>query len=83
MLLVAFAGCGHTAYPADVKSNFLASCEEQAPVENDPPRECHCALGKIEGALSLQELKEAEAGVRLGEKPPKSMIEAAAACTPN
>jgi hypothetical protein len=90
------AGCGGgdggddgDGYPADVVSNFLASCEpsavesSQGALTAEDAREiCRCVVDELQQTLPLDDFREYEARLREGEaEPPDEVTEALGTCT--
>jgi hypothetical protein len=90
------AGCGGgddadegDGYPADVVSNFMASCEPSA-VESsqggltaeDAREICRCVVDELQQTLPLDDFREYEARLREGDAEPQAEVtEALGTCT--
>ena len=57
-------------YPAEVRNNFLTSCDEQP---NAPRSVCECSLEKIEEKYSIDEFEKIDAAQKEGEPLPKDI----------
>jgi hypothetical protein len=64
-----------TRYPADVRANFLESCEVQG-----TPAKCRCALAQIEQRMTIAAFRREEASISAGNGPGKVLRAAVAAC---
>jgi hypothetical protein len=62
------------AYPVNVESNFLNSCEANAPVQA-----CQCTLSWFETHVSLSQFQQDEVALGQGSEPP-DIVDATQAC---
>jgi hypothetical protein len=62
-------------YPADVRANFLESCEVQG-----TPSKCRCALAQIEQRMTIAAFRREETSISAGNGPSEVLRAAVAAC---
>jgi hypothetical protein len=68
LVVAAIAGCGgggSDQYPANVRANYLKSCEA-----NSPAKVCDCTLKWIEKHVSLSRFEAGDKKVRQGGRAP-------------
>ena len=54
-------------YPAEVRRNFLSSCDAQ---KGATRKVCACALVELERTVAFDDFKQADAALREGKRPP-------------